>query len=124
MLSPIVGYGLRAVLWMQGEANSNEGFPLHRDEYACAFGAMIDAWRAAFRAPPMWFGFVQIAGCTPQRGSNPQPANWRESADLTFVPHRRQLTAPGLTAEILETYDAGVFDLSPATFMVDDSPHF
>ena len=29
---------------------------------ACAFPALITAWRAAFRAPALWFGFVQIAG--------------------------------------------------------------
>ena len=61
MLSPLVGYGLRAVLWMQGEANSNEGFPLTRSEYACAFGTMIDAWRKAWDAPSLPFLYVQIS---------------------------------------------------------------
>ena len=60
-MGPLLGYGLRAVLWMQGEANSNEGFPLSRQAYACAFGAMIDAWRAAWASPQLPFVFVQIS---------------------------------------------------------------
>merc|ERR1719305_1005235 len=68
MISPTVGLGLRAFLWMQGEANSNEGFPMVREDYACVFGEMIRAWRkrwAAAASVPEFedipFLFVQIS---------------------------------------------------------------
>ncbi|KAJ1454043.1 hypothetical protein M885DRAFT_566797 [Pelagophyceae sp. CCMP2097] len=60
MISPLVGRGLRAVLWMQGEANSDEGFPLSREDYACAFREMIRAWRLAWSSP-IPFIFVQLS---------------------------------------------------------------
>ena len=50
MVAPFSGWGLRSFLWYQGEANSDEGFPLYRDEYACAFARMIDGWRQAWAA--------------------------------------------------------------------------
>ena len=80
MVSPLVGYGLRAVLWMQGEANSNEGFPLDRPEYACAFGAMIDAWRAAWLSPALPFLFVQISAWCARLAESPTAPRLRESS--------------------------------------------
>jgi sialate O-acetylesterase len=48
---------LTGVTWYQGENNVNSpGY------YECAFPSMITRWREAFRAPRLWFGFVQIAG--------------------------------------------------------------
>ena len=48
---------LRGVTWYQGESNVGQaGF------YQCAFPSMIRRWREAFKAPALWFGFVQIAG--------------------------------------------------------------
>ena len=32
-----------------------------RELYACAFGQMIDGWRAAWNAPMLPFGFVQLS---------------------------------------------------------------
>ena len=37
MLFPLVDWGVRSILWYQEEANSDEGFPLSRNEYACIF---------------------------------------------------------------------------------------
>jgi len=47
MVAPVMGRGLRAIIWYQGEANSNEGFPLARDAYGCLMTAMGQAWRKA-----------------------------------------------------------------------------
>lgn len=43
--------------WYQGEANVGAA-----KYYACQFPSMVRGWRAAFREPRLWFGFVQIAG--------------------------------------------------------------
>ena len=55
MIAPLVPYGLRGVLWYQGEANANRN-----SEYASLFTSMIKQWRADFgRQLP--FYFVQLA---------------------------------------------------------------
>jgi hypothetical protein len=51
---------VRADRRYQGEANSDEGFPMTRPEYACAFGQMIEGWRKAWQSPLLPFGFVQV----------------------------------------------------------------
>jgi sialate O-acetylesterase len=55
MIAPLVPYGLRGVLWYQGEANA-----ARNTEYASLFTGMIRQWRADFgQALP--FYFVQLA---------------------------------------------------------------
>jgi sialate O-acetylesterase len=56
MVSPIVPYTLRGVIWYQGE--SNAGQP---QMYSKLFPMMINEWRTVFRNPEMPFYFVQIA---------------------------------------------------------------
>jgi hypothetical protein len=73
MVMPFVGFGLRAVLWYQGEANSDEGFPLKREEYACVFGQMIEGWRESWDAPELPFGFVQLSSWTGNWGFDNLP---------------------------------------------------
>lgn len=57
MVHPISGYGVRAVLWYQGEANWE--FPR---EYAGLFAALIEDWRRAWDRPELPFVFVQLPG--------------------------------------------------------------
>jgi sialate O-acetylesterase len=56
MLSPIIPYTARGVIWYQGE--SNAGKP---DEYRILFPTMIEAWRTLWKRPQMPFFFVQLA---------------------------------------------------------------
>ena len=48
---------LRCVL--QGEANTENAKTA--EQYSCLFPQMISAWREAFQAPSLWFGFVQLS---------------------------------------------------------------
>jgi sialate O-acetylesterase len=45
--------------WFQGEANTRDA--LSAKLYGCLFPAMIEAWRAAFKQPNLYFGFVQLS---------------------------------------------------------------
>ena len=56
MLHPFLGYGIRGVIWYQGE--SNRARP---DEYRVLFPAMVDAWRRQWGLGDFPFYFVQIA---------------------------------------------------------------
>jgi len=50
---------LTGFTWYQGEANT--GSQASADAYACLFPAMIKQWRAAFKHPEAYFGFVQLS---------------------------------------------------------------
>ena len=41
MINPLVGFGIRAVIWNQGEANIGDTF----ERFSCVFKNMITAWR-------------------------------------------------------------------------------
>jgi sialate O-acetylesterase len=48
LIAPLVKWNLRAALWYQGEANSDEGYHRNAAEYECEFKALITTWRAAW----------------------------------------------------------------------------
>jgi len=56
MITPLVPYTVRGIIWYQGEANA--GKP---DQYRVLFPAMIEAWRKVWERPDMPFLFVQLA---------------------------------------------------------------
>ncbi|HTR81439.1 MAG TPA: sialate O-acetylesterase [Bacteroidota bacterium] len=55
MISPLVPFTLRGVIWYQGESNVG-----HPSTYASLFPMMIDEWRSVFRTD-LPFYYVQIA---------------------------------------------------------------
>jgi len=58
MVAPAVPYGIKGVIWYQGESNSRPGFaPM----YARIFPALIADWRAQWHEGDFPFLFVQIA---------------------------------------------------------------
>ncbi len=71
MVSPLVNYGIKGVIWYQGEANGGE------DEiYTHKMNALVSGWRSLWKQPPSSgaprgdfpFYFVQLAN---YRASNP-----------------------------------------------------
>jgi sialate O-acetylesterase len=56
MITPLIPYTARGVVWYQGE--SNAGKP---DEYRVLFPAMIEAWRELWNRPDWPFFFVQLS---------------------------------------------------------------
>lgn len=57
-ISPIVGYGIRGVIWYQGEADSRDN---KRGEFARTFKILVDSWRGLWNMPEMPFLYVQLA---------------------------------------------------------------
>lgn len=55
MIAPLVPYGMRGVLWYQGETNARR-----HSEYGALFTDMIKQWRTDF-GQPLPFFFVQLA---------------------------------------------------------------
>jgi sialate O-acetylesterase len=56
MIHPLIPYGIRGVLWYQGEGNSSRP-----GEYHALFAAMITAWRAQWEQGDLPFFWVQLA---------------------------------------------------------------
>lgn len=73
MIAPLIPYGIKGVLWYQGESNSKQA-----TEYRALFPAMINDWRARWKQGEFPFLYVQVA---PYGGTPPEI---RESQFLTL----------------------------------------
>ena len=56
VLHPTLGYGIKGVIWYQGESNSNRAY-----EYASLFPFLIDQWRKEWNQGDFPFYWVQLA---------------------------------------------------------------
>ena len=56
MLSPIIGYGIKGVIWYQGESNTSRA-----NEYRTLFPSLINSWRKEWNQGDFPFLFVQLA---------------------------------------------------------------
>lgn len=74
MIAPIVPYGMKGVIWYQGESNAGNS-----KQYQTLFPAMIADWRAKWKLGDFPFLYVQIA---PFQG---QPPEIREAQFLTLA---------------------------------------
>jgi sialate O-acetylesterase len=73
MITPLLNYMLKGVIWYQGESNADRAY-----QYRRLFPAMIKNWRSDFKNEKLPFYFVQIA---PHRSQN---AEIREAQLLTY----------------------------------------
>ena len=81
MLHPIIGYGIKGVIWYQGESNSDRA-----KEYRRLFPALITNWRKDWNQGAFPFLFVQLANYM-KPVSQPTESNWaelREAQRLTL----------------------------------------
>lgn len=72
MLSPLIGYGIKGVIWYQGEGNS--GKP---KEYQYLFPALINSWRSEWKQGDFPFLYVQLANFNPSV-NEPGESRWAE----------------------------------------------
>jgi sialate O-acetylesterase len=94
MLYPFLGYGMRGVIWYQGESNRSRP-----DEYLELFPAMVDSWRRQWGIGDFPFYYVQIA-----------PKDWEDgnSAFLREAQLQAMSALPGLGMAV--TLDIGECD--------------
>ena len=72
VLNPTIGYGIRGVIWYQGESNSGRAY-----QYRTLFPLMITTWRELWQQGDFPFYWVQLADFMEE---TPEPAdsNWAE----------------------------------------------
>lgn len=71
-LKPTIGYGIRGVIWYQGESNAGRAY-----QYRDLFPLMIQSWRDEWGIGDFSFYWVQLADFLPEK---PEPADsaWAE----------------------------------------------
>ncbi len=80
MLAPIIGYGIKGVLWYQGESNVSRA-----SEYNKIFSRLISSWRKEWKQGNFPFLFVQLANNNP-------PKNEPAESKLATLQEAQQLT--------------------------------
>ncbi len=72
VLHPVIGYGMRGVIWYQGEANTQRAY-----QYRHLFPLMIQSWRDAWDQGDFPFYYVQLADFSRER-LEPMDSHWAE----------------------------------------------
>ena len=92
MIAPVIPYGMKGVIWYQGESNAGQS-----KQYQTLFPAMIADWRTKWKLGDFPFLFVQIA---PFKG---QPPEIREAQFLTLAKSKN--TAMAVTTDYGDAND-------------------
>ncbi|MDQ2945076.1 MAG: sialate O-acetylesterase [Acidobacteriota bacterium] len=72
VVSPTLGYGIKGVIWYQGEANAGRAY-----EYKTLFPFLIEQWRKEQGQANFPFYWVQLADFNPEK-PNPGDSSWAE----------------------------------------------
>lgn len=99
MIAPIISYGIKGVIWYQGEANVSRA-----KEYSELFPALITNWRIKSNNPQMPFIFVQLANYKP-RQPNPTESQWAELREAQTSALKLDNTAMAVAIDIGEAKD-------------------
>ena len=104
MIAPFTSYGLKGIVWYQGE--SNAGKP---EIYERLLPALANDWRTQFKQPEIPFLYVQLPGFL-DRNFLPSESNWA----LLREGQRKSLTIP--KSGMVVTLDLGEWnDIHPLT---------
>ena len=91
MIHPIAPFGLKGVIWYQGESNAPRAA-----QYRTLFPAMISNWRAAWRRPELPFIFVQLPEFLPAE-ADPVDSSWAELREAQAMALRLPHTGMAIT---------------------------
>ena len=72
MVNPTLGYGMKGVIWYQGESNASRAY-----EHAMLFPFLIEQWRKEWGQGDFSFYWVQLADFKPEQ-STPGDSDWAE----------------------------------------------
>lgn len=100
MIQPLIPYGMRGVLWYQGEANAGRAY-----QYRTAFPLLITDWRQQWGESNFPFYFVQLASFNGGNGNSEKGSSWAELREAQT--HTLNLPATGMavTTDIGESND-------------------
>ncbi len=99
MIHPLTSYGIKGVIWYQGE--SNTGKP---KEYASLFSALINDWRHHFQQKELPFLFVQLSSFM-KPWPSPGESNWAATRESQMKALSLPHTAMAVTIDVGEWND-------------------
>ncbi len=94
VLKPTIGYGIRGVIWYQGESNAGRAY-----QYRDLFPLMIKSWRDEWGQGDFSFYWVQLADFLAE-SPNPKDSSWAELRE-----------AQTMTLKLPKTGEAVIIDL-------------
>lgn len=93
MIKPLVPYGIKGVLWYQGESNVAEAAHYHG-----LFSTLVQSWRAEWQQP-LPFLYVQLASYL-QPKAQPAESAWAELREAQFQTLQLPATAMVVTTDL------------------------
>ena len=96
MIAPLIPYGIRGVIWYQGESNAYRAAA-----YRKLFPAMIRDWRSQWQQGDFPFLFVQLANFR-KRAQEPGDSQWAELREAQRMALREPNTAMAVIIDIGE----------------------
>jgi len=99
MLHPIIPYGIRGVIWYQGESNAGRAY-----QYRSLFQSMIEDWRVRWGQGYFPFLFVQLANFL-DIPDEPTESDWAELREAQMMALRLPNTGMAVTMDIGERFD-------------------
>ncbi|MDP4213308.1 MAG: sialate O-acetylesterase [Bacteroidota bacterium] len=100
MIQPLIPYGIRGVLWYQGETNAGRAY-----EYRTAFPLMITDWRQHWNQGNFPFYFVQLASFNAGNGDSEHGSTWAELREAQTRTLSLPNTGMAVTTDIGESHD-------------------
>jgi sialate O-acetylesterase len=83
VLKPTIGYGIRGVVWYQGESNAGRAY-----QYRDLFPLMIQSWRDEWKQGDFPFYWVQLADFQGEK-AEPGESDWAELREAQTMTQKR-----------------------------------
>ena len=100
VLKPTIGYGIRGVIWYQGESNAGKAY-----QYRDLFPLMIKSWRDEWGQGDFSFYWVQLADFLPE-SAEPKDSAWAELREAqTMTMSRLPKTGEAVIIDLGEAQD-------------------
>ncbi len=100
MIHPLIPYGIRGVLWYQGEANAGRAY-----QYRAAFPLLITDWRQQWGEGNFPFYFVQLASFNADNGNSTTGSAWAELREAQMKTLTLPATGMAVTVDIGQSND-------------------
>lgn len=111
MISPLVPFAIRGVIWYQGEQNAWREKP--GADYRVLFPVLISDWRARWRDPELPFLYVQLPNWTPVADDPTAASSWGEIREAQAAALALPKTAMAVMIDSGDTKDIHPPDKSP-----------
>ncbi|MBU2882051.1 sialate O-acetylesterase [Psychrosphaera sp. B3R10] len=98
VVNPFIGYGIRGVIWYQGEANGARGY-----QYRSLFPLLINSWRERWGQGDFPFYWAQLADFRPEKDTPSKYSDWAELRE-----------AQTMTLSLPNTGEAVIYDVGEA----------